>query len=377
MFKKNSYTHFFHLIAIQIIFAGCSRESFEVGSLSVGTNPLEIECRVKVDKPIEKKTFDLDSLEAEDIIVSVNGYPLRKKTYDEMQVLKAKSLTADPRMNQLVAQKILEEGRINMIRTFVGQRLLVDNAFELGLVTTNDVVAHVTESLLKASAKDGKSVQKILKSFPGDPKYLYYELAVAYAMGKVIETKIHPYDDVSMDFTKAVQRQIEADNAAAEKTNQMFRARLEDWRDQIMRKKLAFDKIAKLYSQDGAEQCGLWGTFEEGEMDDKRIEDAVFKLKQGEMSRVLEDENGFHIVKVIDIIPPERNDKGRIVVRERRTLAHIYIEKLPTIIRQDDKHLLADLKNQFQTQEINAYIAGLQTNGVNTVIYPNGVPIYH
>ena len=364
------------LTVLSLALLGCGKQKVSLTGVSIPSNPLELEVRNLTLADKNGVVLDVASLQPEDVIVAINGYPLTKKVYDDYLVIKAKGLMEDKRTNQLVAQKVLEEYRKSVIRTFVGQRLMVDNAFELGLVTTNAVVDHVRSKIAEAVAAKKISADVWQKSLGFDPKYLYYETALALAMSKVIDAKISSYDEVDEKFAQAVQRQVESDNAASVRTKEMIRARLVDWKQQIEAKKLDFAKVVKTFSQADDSENGVWGTFEEGEMDDKRIEAAVFALKKGQISNVLEDEDGFHLVKVIDVIPPEKNESGRIVSRERRTLSRVYLEKYPLIIRQSDKEMLTDLRQQFRVREINAYIAKLQTNGVNKVVYPNGIPVF-
>jgi len=62
-----------------------------------------------------------------------------------------------------------------------------------------------------------------------------------------------------------------------------------------------FDKIAKEYSKDAyAEKGGDMGYVREGDMM-KNIDEAIFSLKTGEVSDVMETDLGFHIFKVEDI----------------------------------------------------------------------------
>lgn len=67
----------------------------------------------------------------------------------------------------------------------------------------------------------------------------------------------------------------------------------------------SFADVAKAKSQDvaTAEQGGDLGVAKKGDMLSPAVETAVFKLKQGEISDVVESEYGYHIVTVTKLVP--------------------------------------------------------------------------
>jgi peptidyl-prolyl cis-trans isomerase D len=80
-----------------------------------------------------------------------------------------------------------------------------------------------------------------------------------------------------------------------------------------------FAELAKAHSQDpgSAQEGGSLGYFGRGAMV-KPFEDAVFKLKQGEISPVVESEFGFHIIRLTGV---RKGDVGA----EERSASHILI----------------------------------------------------
>ncbi|MBS1189041.1 MAG: PpiC-type peptidyl-prolyl cis-trans isomerase [Rhodocyclaceae bacterium] len=82
------------------------------------------------------------------------------------------------------------------------------------------------------------------------------------------------------------------------------RAKAEEVLKEVRKNPAAFPELAKKYSQDpgSAAKGGDLGFFGRGMMV-KPFEDTVFKLKDGEISDVVESDFGFHIIKVTGIHP--------------------------------------------------------------------------
>jgi len=365
MFRENA------LVAVTfcLVFAGCVRDDFKLERSMVEIAERQSELFV-TNAP--KK---LAAMSAGDVIVAVNGYPLTKEVYDNFMELRREGLATMPNMNYLAAEKMMDQYRIEYIKSFIGQRLLFDNAFSIGLVTEEEMLSAVESKLRKSAKSRGKTVSQTLKKFKGHENLFLYELCVAFVIDKLVHEKIPPKCEVGADFVEAVKAQVEINNSEAEKTNAFYKARLADYRQQILTKKLDFEAVAKMisgYNQDN----GFWGDFEEGDMDDPGIQAKVFAMKEGEISDVLEDDNGYHVVKVLKVIPAEKNEEGNIVEREKRKLSHLYIEKEPMLIKLNNVQMTADLKKQMQLQAVNAYVTGLSTNSANRIEYPNGQDLF-
>ena len=361
----------FAILGGTLMIAGCTeKESFKLTYEDLG-----FEDRRADAFPTNATPKALDQLKPEDVIVAVNGYPLTKRAYDDLMELKFAGILKQKEVSSVVADQMMEQHRKNYLNMFQAQRMLLDEAFKLKIVTTNALLAAV-EKKIKADAKRrGVTVEKSLKGYGKRKKYLFQELYISTAMDKLIAEKIPPLHKVDDTFVKAVQEQVALSNIAFAQTNAMIAARMKSWKKQILDKNLDFLDMAQRLSA-SPDPDGVWGTFEEGDMSDPKMEAAVFALPKNGISDVLEDFNGYHIVKVLDIIPKEVNEKGRVVSKERRKLAHIYIEKIPETIRMDDIKMSRELTRQMQMQAVEDYVTALSTNGTTRIEFPNGTKLF-
>jgi peptidyl-prolyl cis-trans isomerase D len=117
------------------------------------------------------------------------------------------------------------------------------------------------------------------------------------------------YDEHQPEFGTAEQRQaahilITVSAQASEADKQAARARAEKILKEVRQSPGKFADLARQYSQDpgSAANGGDLGMFGRGVMA-KPFEDAVFKLKPGEISGLVQTEFGFHIIKLLAVNP--------------------------------------------------------------------------
>lgn len=318
----------------------------------------------------------IDALAPEDVIVRVNAHSLTKRTYERMMAARAGEMLKEKDASPLVVEKQMDEHRRAYVKIWVGQRLLTDYAFAKGIVATNEVLEAVTDAVKSAARKVKKTSEKYLADMGGTADLWLYETAVAYAMNRVVKKEIPPKAEVDEEFVAAVHAQVEAENARATATNGYFKAKLAECRTRILGGKTTAEAAMELakelqYPVEGGE----WGEWEAGDLPSPEIEAEVWKLEKGEVSKVLEDENGYSVV-MATAIAPEEKEGGRVVQREKRTLERVYLEKLPLLLRQSDIVMSRDLKRQMQMQAINEFTGVLGTNGANRIEYPHGTQLF-
>ena len=306
------------------------------------------------------------------VLVAVNGQVLTKGTFEVLMDLYLKGILQKKDMNSFVAEKMLEQHRSSYLGSFIRQRLLVDYAFQNGIVTTNEVLEAVSVQLHKIAKRRKQSVSKVLGVYGKEIHYFLYEQCISYIMDKVIHLKIPPLAVVDKNFVEAVKKQVQIENTASRVTNEVLRARLDVLRSQLVSGQKTLKEITDNLESSGIGEGGEWGVFAPDDFENATHAAKVFTLKEGEVSDILEDDDGFRVVKVEKILPEEKNPKGDLLNPEQRQLVHLHVNKQPLLIEDTDVVLTHDLKQQMQFQAITEFVSVLATNGLNKIVFPNG-----
>ncbi|MGS0740573.1 SurA N-terminal domain-containing protein [Glaciimonas sp. GG7] len=168
----------------------------------------------------------------------------------------------------------------------------------------------VTDDMLKAYYD--KNSQQFQIPEQVNAEYVVLDKAAVASQVTVSDADIKSYYEQNLQrYTTAEQRRashilitIKKDATAADK--EASKAKAESLLAQLHRNPAEFAKLAKDNSQDtaSAEHGGDLGYFGEGMMV-KPFYDAAAKLKQGEISDVVESDFGYHIIELTGIKPAE------------------------------------------------------------------------
>lgn len=107
-----------------------------------------------------------------------------------------------------------------------------------------------------------------------------------------------------------VQKQYDARVAPQAKAREEARAQAEQVLAELRKDPGRFEELARQHSQDpgSAPQGGDLGFFGRGAMV-KPFEDAVFKLKPGEISPIVASDFGFHIIQLVEVKPGKSEER--------------------------------------------------------------------
>jgi peptidyl-prolyl cis-trans isomerase D len=210
----------------------------------------------------------------------------------------------------------------------------------------NDQQREVQEILFKASdfASQVKVTEEMLKAYyeknakqfevPEQVKAEYVVLNddVVASQITVSDADIKSYYDQNASrYTEEEQRRashilIKADKSASAADKAAAKEKAEKLLEQVRKNPADFAKLAKENSQDpgSAERGGDLDFFGKGMMV-KPFEEAAFKLKQGEISDVVESDFGYHIIQLTAVKPATAKTldevKGQIAADIKKQLA--------------------------------------------------------
>ena len=367
------------VMLLGLVLTGCSRRNSD-GTILPDKDFLEVEKRL--DKVPVGKPMLVDEMGETDVLVSVNGYPLTKRFFDAVMATAAKGMMEGRKVSAYEASKRIEEMRPRYVRQFVTRRLLIDDAVKNNVLPKEELRKKMVQYIEGVAKASGKTPEQLAKAFDSNSDLVFYDVAEHLVIDALMAAKIPPLVEVDAEFVSNVQAQVTIDNLAAKGTNEAIRATLAQWKADIAAGKLKFDKIVPDRTNElrkvtstviGFEELG---TFEKSEMTDQKMAKVVFSLENGGVSDPIEDDDGLMLLNVSSITPAVKNDKGRTLKHEKRTVLRLYVDKEPEIIRQTDEEMFKDLKQQMQMRAIYMYAENLQTNGLNSVVYPHGERLF-
>ena len=83
----------------------------------------------------------------------------------------------------------------------------------------------------------------------------------------------------------------------------------------------AFEAVAKDGSQGfTADEGGNYGWTTQGSLSSKTLDEAIFTLKVGQMSRIIEDGKGLHIIRVMERVDSNRTSFSEVQDKIRETI---------------------------------------------------------
>jgi len=224
------------------------------------------------------------------------------------------------------------------MRNGYASRITADNLIRLNEQQRVVAVAKISfESYLKQAKVDEAAVQSYydmnLKEFQTDEQvrveYVTFSADALQSQVTVDEAEIKKYYEEHLnEFGSPEQRQaahilIALAAQASDSDKLAAKTKAEQILQQVRQSPDKFAELAKQYSQDpgSAASGGDLGQFGPGMMV-KPFEEAVFKLKIGEVSGLVKTDFGFHIIKLLAVNPAKALsfDKAKIAITQRLKL---------------------------------------------------------
>lgn len=250
------------------------------------------------------------------------------------------------------------------------------------LVKASDYAGQVkiTDDMLKAYYE--KNSQQFLVPEQAKIEYVVLDSKALAAQTPVSEDDIKSYyEQNAQHYTTEEQRRashilitVKKDASAAEKA--AAKAKAEALLAQVRKDPSSFAKVAKENSQDpgSAEVGGDLGYFGKHAMV-KPFEDAVYKLKQGEISDLVETDFGYHIIELTGIKPasvkPLAEVRDEIAAEIKKQLVEKKFAELADIFGNTVYEQADSLKPVAEKLKLNIQTAANVTRTPNPVLAPN------
>ncbi len=298
------------------------------------------------------------------VVARVNGKPILGRDLEQRVRAELANIgnpawkdLRDDYRNQLTSQ---------LLSQLVGDELLYQKAVSSGVTATSAEIQTEFDKVAKTYPNDAE-LNSMLVQRGMDRKALSRELGRSLVLQKYIQENIskklvvtpaevseyyagHPDEFKHPDLVRTSHILISIPNGATDDQQQRARQLAESLLDRA-RKGEDFAKLAKEYSTDAsASQGGDLGLTESGELAPE-YEDAVGKLKVGEISGLVKTQFGYHIIKLTD-----RKKAGSATLEEVRG------------------QLTDFLKNQKEDAEVAKLVKTLGSQAKIEILLPGGAP---
>ncbi len=252
----------------------------------------------------------------EEIIARVNNSIITLSDYQKAEAALKEEIPQECAgcTDQRIAE-LYQERKKDLLRDLIDQQLLVQKAKDLDISVETDLVKKLDETRVQNNLSSMEDLEKAVEQ-QGIPwedykskirdSLLTQEIVKREVGSRIIighdEVQKY-YDEHKSEFVRPEQVVLEeifldtqgktpAEVAEIKKKAEGYLERVKKGED--------FEQLAKRYS-DGqtAKQGGELGAYTRGQLS-KEIEDAVFPLKKGELTGVIQTKTGFEILKVYD-----------------------------------------------------------------------------
>ncbi len=212
----------------------------------------------------------------------------------------------------------------NLIRSYVYQYLLLDEAKRLGLTLSAEEKATAAEAAKQMAQATGLNPGDLRQALPA-PGFLEQQAEwvtlVAKAEKHEVADKLKISDgDVAQRLAELKKEAADREKAATEK-----KARIEEIHRQL-KAGGDFTELAKSNSEcPSAAKGGVLGVYTRDEIQDITLRTAAFALKTSEISDVIKTGDGYLVLKAIAATPATRDADGKLLAPATVELAQILL----------------------------------------------------
>ena len=335
---------------------------------------LALLCGCGKDGKAEKKGETVyRSLKPDDIIVQVNDNILRKRDMERFWAMNLRAIKNVKSSEVNATQMKMQRDMMEYAPKFVDQMLLVDDAKRHKVLAETQVVERV-EAMIDAAAKAKKMSKEAFVNQFGDSAWFVRQTAeIRTWINAHVATNIPPIVPVTPQAASNYLAVVNEETALVRATNEWKKATLAKIRKDVMSGKANFTNEAARISEDN------WnlGDLERMEVDfGSEIREQIFSVPGGIILEPTEDDECYRLIQVAKVIPGTKDEKGRLVDREKRRIYQIVLNKEDYPLQMTLGQAYREIYHQLQMQAVQARVDLLKTNGQNKVVWPHGTNIW-
>lgn len=315
----------------------------------------------------EGAPMTVPQMRADDIVVAVNGVALTKAGVDELLNGYKWMLSMNHRIPDRQRGVMYRTYGSRLVDNFVNTQAVLWDAREK-IEMSEDYVRAIVESNVAATVKFYRMTKdQYDRQVPGGLN------ALRRASESRVWTERYTKDfitarQITDADVEAVLAQVSAENAEIAASNAVVKAKLAEIRSEIVKKGADFGAMADKYCEDPTmshDGSGYWGTFRYSDIDDEELASRLYRLEDGEVSEILEDDEGYMIVKIADSDLHVKGTPERVLA-----FARIMLVKTPEVVLAAPNDLKKDLQQQENQMAFDAKVKELR-NGLR-IVYPHG-----
>jgi parvulin-like peptidyl-prolyl isomerase len=268
------------------------------------------------------------------VVATVGGEAIT--TFDVKKRMKE---TQDQVMALLYGEDV-QKGFRQALDSLIAEKLLLFEAKKIEIDVSDEEVKESLEEVKKESNWSDEDFERVIQAL-GFTKKQYFEMRKTQMLvQKVLQLKVYSKIRVG---DREVEEAFQKEFFGGEKEEEIhlwhivFRVgeevtieelqrlleKAKEVRESIVRGEMTFEEAAKRFSEDGsAQRGGEIGFFVRSKNDlHSSITNVVFKMKEGEVSQVVQSPVGFHIFRVTErrLVPIADKEEAKAMVRYRLT----------------------------------------------------------
>lgn len=278
-------------------------------------DPAEIIARVGAERLQACEMLPMINRAIQNAVKDNPQFMLLSPPEKEREIHRAQKNYMKQALQQMIDTKLL----MAEVRSSADQKALTENEKKIRDHFNNEYLKHLQQEYEAASIIDLENKLRDLGGSIESQRTLFVEQSLAAGwLNQAVKgnSKDPTHDQMLAYYQKHVEQwdtpaRVRWEQITAKWENFNSRpeaiAALARWGDDILVRKVSFAEVAKVHSQEyAAEQGGVHDWVSQGSLRSQPLDEALFSLPVAAMSRILQDDDGCHIIRVL-----EREDTKR------------------------------------------------------------------